>query len=80
MMSNRLLQQRVRETGELFSVPVFIPPKEYRSGMFIILRLCTDNAIMIAWRGHQLLDQNRDIVSFDRVMDVRYNDRLDFVK
>ena len=48
--------------------------------MFIILRLCTDNAIMIAWRGHQLLDQNRDIVSFDKVIDVRYNDRLDFVK
>lgn len=34
---------------------------------------------MIAWRGQQLLDQNRSIVPFDKVMDVRYNDRLDFV-
>ena len=75
-MSNRLLQQRVKEVGELSSLPVFIPPRESRIEIF---RLCTDNAIMIAWRGQQLLDQNRSIVPFDKVMDVRYNDRLDFV-
>ena len=78
-MSNRLLQQRVKEVGELSSLPVFIPPRESRIEIFITSRLCTDNAIMIAWRGQQLLDQNRSIVPFDKVMDVRCNDRLDFV-
>ena len=78
-MSNRLLQQRVREVGELNSLPVFIPPRGYRTETFITSRLCTDIAIMIAWRGQQLLDQNRSIVPFNKVMDVRYNDRLDFV-
>ena len=46
-MSNRLLQQRVKEVGELSSLPVFIPPRESRIEIFITSRLCTDNAIMI---------------------------------
>ena len=78
-MSNRLLQQRVREVGKQNALPVFIPPRECEIGLFITSRLCTDNAIMIAWRGQQLIDQNRSIVPFDRIMDIRYNDRLDFL-
>ena len=35
-------------------------------------------AIMIAWRGHQLLQQQRDVISWAHVKEVRYNDRLDF--
>lgn len=41
-------------------------------------RVCTDNAIMIAWRGQQLLEQGRSIIPFDQVDRVRYNDKLDF--
>ena len=41
-------------------------------------RVCTDNAVMIAWRGQQLFEQGRSIVPFDQVDKVRYNDKLDF--
>ena len=46
--------------------------------IFFICRVCTDNAIMIAWRGHQLLQQQRDVISWEKVQNIRYNDHLDF--
>ena len=33
---------------------------------------------MIAWRGQQLFEQGRNIISYDQVDRVRYNDKLDF--
>ena len=83
-MSNKLLRQQLQDLGAKYSIPVYIPPREYVSieheviPSFFIRRVCTDNAIMIAWRGHQLLQQQRDVISWEQVQDIRYNDHLDF--
>ena len=77
-MSNQLLQQQIRELGNRRHLSVFIPPRESMQCLVMMRRVCTDNAIMIAWRGQQLMKQGRDVIPFDQVDQIRYNDKLDF--
>lgn len=44
----------------------------------IVCRECTDNAIMIAWRGLQLWKAGRSIIPVNMIDTVRYDDHLDF--
>ena len=77
-MSNQLLQQQIQESGGKHHLSVFIPPRELTWCWWMMDRVCTDNAIMIAWRGQQLFEQGRNIIPYDQVDRVRYNDKLDF--
>lgn len=44
----------------------------------LVYRECTDNAIMIAWRGLQLWRAGRNIIPVNMIDTIRYDDHLDF--
>ena len=77
-MSNQLLQDTLRELGTKRNIEVIIPSKTLDFFLIVRSRECTDNAIMIAWRGIQLFKSGRNLVYENQFESIRYDDRLDF--
>ena len=77
-MSNQLLRERLQAFGEEHQMEVLIPPLACVWKRGVRRRECTDNAVMIAWRGLQLWEAGRSIVPYQEVDAVRYEDRLPF--
>ena len=77
-MSNQRLRERLQAFGEEHQMEVLIPPLACVWKRGVRRRECTDNAVMIAWRGLQLWEAGRSIVPYQEVDAVRYEDRLPF--
>lgn len=65
-MSNQLLRERLQAFGEEHQMEVLIPPLACVWKRGVRRRECTDNAVMIAWRGLQLWEAGRSIVPYKR--------------
>ena len=77
-MRNQLLQSSLKEVGLERNIDILIPSGRLEFFIWLIISECTDNAVMIAWRGLQLYQLGRNIIQPTNVDSIRYNDHLDF--
>lgn len=69
VMCNQALRSSLKEFAESKKYSISIPPPKY----------CTDNAVMIAWRGLQLLSsESSHVVSQNDIPHLRFDPKLEF--